>query len=249
MHPFFKQRRRIEEEATAESAPAVVNSEASTSFVLSTPEIPTEPENVSWPDVWTNEMWNEKRKLYPWLNSSNGKIGCGYCASIKNLGSLKSQGVAISKEWASTTVCCYGSDRGKKLTSLRKKIFEHLKSDAHVNAVKILESAKIQPLEKSVDRQNRSEINETCKVFRTAYFLAKPDRPYSDHFDLLELQQLNGADMAHGLRSRFSATNIIDHVAQEMKLKICKRIIEINGKISILFDESTTLSSKTTLIV
>lgn len=63
------------------------------------------------------------------------------------------------------------------------------------------------------------------------------------------MQQLNGADIAHGLRSRFSATNIIDHVSKEMKLNICKRIIEINGKISILIDESTTLSSKTTLIV
>ncbi|KAG8201970.1 hypothetical protein JTE90_027443 [Oedothorax gibbosus] len=49
MHPFFKKRRRIEEEATVESDPAVVNSEASTSFVLSTPEIPTEPENCHGP--------------------------------------------------------------------------------------------------------------------------------------------------------------------------------------------------------
>ena len=40
----------------------MVNSEASTNAVLCTPAIPTEPEKVSWPDVWTNEMRSEKKK-------------------------------------------------------------------------------------------------------------------------------------------------------------------------------------------
>ena len=61
---------------------------------------------------------------------------------------------------------------------------------------------------------NKSEVDATCKIFRTAYYIAKNDKPYTDHYDVLQLQELNGADIPQGLRSRFSATNIIDNVAQ-----------------------------------
>ena len=93
-----------------------------------------------------------------------------------------------------------------------------------------------------VDRLNESESDLTCKIFCTAYFVAKKCRPFSDHLELLELQELNGAEISHGLRSRFSATNICDHIAVEMKLRICTEILEGNEKISVLIDESTTLS-------
>lgn len=55
--------------------------------------------------------------------------------------------------------------------------------------------------------------------------------------------------MGHGLKSRFSATEIVKHIAEEMRRKACSRIIQIQGKISILIDESTTVSNKSTLIV
>jgi len=58
-----------------------------------------------------------------------------------------------------------------------------------------------------------------------------------------------GADIPKGLRSRYSATAIINHVAREMRQKISQQIIKEDGKVSILIDESTTLSTRTTLIV
>ena len=55
--------------------------------------------------------------------------------------------------------------------------------------------------------------------------------------------------MGTGLRSRFSATAIIDHIANEMCSTICKTIKENNGKVSILIDESITGSDISTLII
>ena len=88
-----------------------------------------------------------------------------------------------------------------------------------------------------------------AKYFRSAYSLAKKDGPFPDHFDLLQLQDLNGADIPKGLRSHYSATAIISHVAREMRQKISQQIVKEDGKVSILIDESTTLSTRTTLIV
>ena len=86
-----------------------------------------------------------------------------------------------------------------------------------------------------------SELLATTKIFRTAYFNAKSNKQFSEQFDLLEIQEFNGADVPNGLRSRNSATNIIDQVARETKAKICEKIIQENGKISVLIDESTNL--------
>ena len=100
-----------------------------------------------------------------------------------------------------------------------------------------------------LDRLNESEMDLTSKIFRTAFFVAKKCRPFSDHLKLLQLQELNCAEISHGLHSPFSTTNICDHIVVEMKQKICTEIPEGNGKISVLIDESTTLSKKSTLIV
>jgi hypothetical protein len=45
------------------------------------------------------------------------------------------------------------------------------------------------------------------------------------------------------------ATTIIDHIANEMHSTICKTIKESKWKLSILIDESTTVSGISTLIV
>ena len=95
---------------------------------------------------------------------------------------------------------------------------------------------------------NQSQVEITTRVFSTAYHLTKHDRPYSDHTDLLELQILNGAKMGIGLRSRYSATSIIDHTSKEMKKNICSKIVELGRKISVLVDKSTAYG-KTVLII
>lgn len=73
-------------------------------------------------------------------------------------------------------------------------------------------------------------------MFCTAYYLAKINRPFNDHFNLIELQNLNGIKLGNTLHSRISSTNIIEHIFYEMKEKIVKNITETGTKLSVLID-------------
>ena len=194
-------------------------------------------------------MWKEKRRTYPWLICVKGKLGCSICSKVGSMRVMKSQDLSISIEWfivfyLSSLIGFHGKTRSIQLASLRKKCHGHANSQAHITASNIKKTAKDDTLVKMVDRLNESEMDLTCKIFRIAYFVAKKCRPFSDHLELLQLQELNGTEISHGLRSRFSATNIWDHIAVEMKQRICTEILEGNRKISVLIDESTTLSKK-----
>jgi hypothetical protein len=208
----------------------------------------TENLNAPWPDIWSHEVWKNKKKDYPWLTCRDGKLGCDICSKV-SISVHKRPGVAISAEWAQCCISYYGQSREAKLTSLRKKMKEHKDSTAHSMAERISREAESKTLEKVVDSMTKSEEDATTKVMRTAYYIAKNDRPYSDHHNLVELQILNGVDMGIGLHSRFSATNIIDHISSQMRQNVCAEIKKIEGKISIAIDESTTLSNLATLII
>jgi len=65
---------------------------------------------------------------------------------------------------------------------------------------------------------------------------------------LYELQEANGTNLGTGLYSRFSATGMIDYTAKEMQFRPCKDILKNNQKLSIIIDESTTVSRKSCLL-
>ncbi|XP_076829399.1 E3 SUMO-protein ligase KIAA1586-like [Brachyhypopomus gauderio] len=153
----------------------------------------------SYPDIWTMDQWTEKKKSFPWLDCREGKLGCKICESV-DLSIHKPQGVSIAAEWKKFSVTYYGNSQQSKLASLRKKINRHKGSTSHTIANKIYNKADEQAIETHVDTINRAFIDKTEKVFRSAYFLAKQDRPYSDHPHLIELQELNGVDLGIGLR-------------------------------------------------
>jgi len=98
-------------------------------------------------------------------------------------------------------------------------------------------------------KNNKLQYESTDKIFRTAYFIAKNQRPFLDMPKLIDLQALNGVNMGRVLQTNKSCANIVDHISNEMRLKICKDIIENNRKLCIVVDESTTLSKKTMLVI
>ena len=203
---------------------------------------------IDKPSIWTDKMWVEKQQLYPWLLCKNGKLGCNFCASAKDLGPQRTQGIYLSKEWQTISVTYNGLSQKAKLSSLRK-IFNHLRSDAHKKAEEILNQQKKNSMCMHVDAVNSKWLETTRRVFRRSYYIAKNDRPMSNHKELIDLQTRNGLDMGTGLHSRFSAAAIIDHIGHEMRSTICKSIKKNSGKLSILIDESTTVSDISTLIV
>lgn len=230
--------------------PSQSDDESEIPTVSKADEIDYNYNNSKWPSIWTREMWDHKKDAFPWLDCQNGKLGCTLCKQVSHLGAFKKERLALtSKEWCSFTVTFNGSTKSAQLTSLRKKIFKHKQSTSHMTAETISAKAKSETIQKFCDKMNASHLECTIKVFRSAYYLAKNDRPYSDHFELLELQQLNGIDIGIGLHSRFSATEIINHVADEMKKRITQQILKITGKISIIIDECTSLGAKSALIV
>jgi hypothetical protein len=211
-------------------------------------EAGTASKHTDFPDVWSASQWNEKKKTYPWLECRNGKLGCTVCEKAQ-LSIHRQKGVSLATEWKTYGVSYNGSSRKSQMKSLRNKILKHKESAAHITAVEICAKSEQKAIEKQVDVMNKMEIVKTEKVLRTAYFLAKEDRPYSDHLQLLELQEANGLDLGPGLRSRFTATNMISHIATEMRQSACSHIQIAGGKISVLIDESTTLSNKSAFIV
>ncbi len=42
-------------------------------------------DQIDKPSIWTDEMWQEKQKRYPWLLCKNGQLGCDFCLSAKRL--------------------------------------------------------------------------------------------------------------------------------------------------------------------
>ncbi|XP_050516420.1 E3 SUMO-protein ligase KIAA1586-like [Diabrotica virgifera virgifera] len=208
-----------------------------------------EQNKSEWPSIWTIDMWERKKEAFPWLGCKNGSLGCTLCSTVSHLGAFKKERTSISKEWCTFAITFNGSSKSAQLTSLRKKIFLHKQSSAHLTAESITAKANEETIENVCDKMNVSNLESTIKVFRSAYYLAKNDRPFSDYSKLLQLQKMNGVDIGVGLHSRFSATEIIDHISHEMKKRITQQVKSISGKISILIDESTSLSDKSTLIV
>jgi len=126
----------------------------------------------------------------------------------------------LSKEWVSGTIGGSGKDKDGIQKSLRKKKSDHLKSATHLEAEKITHTVKKEEIQTSFVEQQSIDFASTCNVFRTAYYVAKNDRPYSDHSDLLDLQKLNGVKTGRVLHSNVVCADIIDHIAAEMKQSI-----------------------------
>ncbi|UYV76318.1 hypothetical protein LAZ67_14000008, partial [Cordylochernes scorpioides] len=199
-------------------------------------------------EVWNDSQYIQFKEKYPWLSISKGRLGCNICASVKTLGAAKSERIHISPEWSNYLIEAAGKDRASKLSNIRMKIKKHCESEAHKIAENIKKDRK-KKLEEYANNMNIEVENENIKLFRTAYNIAKTNRPYSDYENHITLQTLNGIKLGSTLHSRYSATQIINHIACEMRKMLVAKILSTNSKITILIDESTTLSNKSTLVI
>jgi hypothetical protein len=82
----------------------------------------------------------------------------------------------------------------------------------------------------------------TCRIFRTAYQIAKLNRPMTDLPALIVVQEANGLEMGRILQSNHACTDICHLIASEMRQNLLKYIIENDQKVSFMIDESTTIS-------
>ena len=94
------------------------------------------------PDCWSMQQKQEFCENKDWLIVKQKKLGCTICKQIGTLGTEKSQGLKIPKEWANCSVTDYGNTNEKKQSLLPKKIHEHRESSAHTVALKIFAEGK-----------------------------------------------------------------------------------------------------------
>ena len=78
-------------------------------------------------------------------------------------------------------------------------------------------------------------------MLRTAYYIAKSNRPYSDHPELIDLQKLNGVNAGTVLHLNIVCADTIDSISEQMK--------KYPGPFSILTNESTSSSRIACLII
>jgi hypothetical protein len=61
--------------------------------------------------------------------------------------------------------------------------------------------------------------------FHKVYNIIMKGRPYTDMAHDIELQELNGLDLGHGLHSRKSCADIAHHIGNEMRKAVVKNIV------------------------
>ena len=118
------------------------------------------------------------------------------------MGVRASRGVNISTQYADGNITSYGSTREVQLSSLRKKIHEHRNSKAHKEAINILETAKKDVLLNLNAQSEQTAFQSTARVFRTAYYMAKNNKPFADFEKLISLQQANPINIGRVLHSK-----------------------------------------------
>jgi len=205
-----------------------------------------------WPSSWTKEQWMYFNGRFTWIYARDGRIGCSICQEVQALGpNRETPGMKfqLAKEWVNTTVIGSGDLKDKQNRTLRKKIYEHSNSKGHKQAAEVLQVSQEQLLKTIVSEQQTGCHLATCNVFRTAYYIAKNDRPYTDFTELLLLQQLNGVKIGRVLHSKTVCVDIIDEISSEMKKNVLKTLVVGRVPFSIMIDESTSLGQKTCLIV
>ena len=93
------------------------------------PEEISEPSSLStkgtqnaddYPVSWNAEQCSYFLKTYSWLFFRNGKVGCSFCRSMKNVGVHSDKSIHLHNEW---TECKVRAAGGKSVAqkSLRKK--------------------------------------------------------------------------------------------------------------------------------
>ena len=129
------------------------------------------------------------------------------------------------------------------------EIYKHVHSEAHCQVESMLKKQNEKRLETSMASVTSRLMTTTENCLRSAYFIAYNHRPMSDMQALVQMQTLNGADMGLTLKSKDSCIAMAECISADMRKKLCRIIIYKKRNISIVPDESTSLSQNTCLIL
>ena len=181
---------------------------------------------------------------------SNGRIGCKYCRDAKSLGPLTHTGVALSKLWSNAEIGDGGNNKSStRLNSLglRNKIHKHVSSAAHLLPCKTRESKEQKGLEEELEAQTVKVEHITECVFshsktQPAIHWSRDAGWLTSYSNWMESIWVWSYTLSH-----YTATNIVNHIAGEMRKKVNN--VSCSAKLFVLIDESTILSHLSVMIV
>ncbi|KAJ1137229.1 hypothetical protein NDU88_003642 [Pleurodeles waltl] len=200
------------------------------------------------PDCWNTKQWSYFKDENPWLYLNSGHVGCFVCKEVKAAGGSV-HGMRISSEWAEGKVGPSGTKKSFRQKQIRKKISEHKASGAHLVAEEICKTLQNRTVEEAVQQSNATRLDSTCRVFITAYYLAKNNCPFTDYPNLIKLLEMSGSAMGRVLHSNVTAAEIVRHIAVEMQQKLVCYIKDHKTKITVIVDENTNILNKPALII
>ena len=103
-------------------------------------------------------------------------------------------------------------------TVKRESVNFHVKSSMHDRAVsaKAAHDRKLKnepsDIEKGFQKMDLSTSLKMTKLFRTAYYIAQSERPFSDFPALVELQDMNGLSLGDTYHTEKAARNFVEHI-------------------------------------
>lgn len=227
--------------------------------VRAVPSTSTSSEQVIIPKGLTLETFKKWQVVRPWLTTNDtGLIICRYCCDVGNLGVNADKSSRIDNAFI-TGIEISSKETvplAKRRKKLQDKIGMHGQRASHLRCEEINLARKKELIETGVKNtaklwalQHKSKIDLTAKIFRTAYLCCKENLSFVTHTDLIELQELNGIDCGKMLYSNHAATNITSFLAAEMKKKLVEYMISSGTLFSVMLDESTSVSTKTCIII
>ncbi|XP_078666292.1 zinc finger protein 862-like [Branchiostoma floridae x Branchiostoma belcheri] len=128
-------------------------------------------------------------------------------------------------------------------TSMRLKVIEsHEKSPGHVSAMNRFDMERVpiqeRPMEKVVQKMEEKKLQQMINLFRTAFYVAKQGRPYTDFPELLRLQKCNGLDVGTAYWNDKEARIFVDYISLGMKKELRSSLQE-SDFVAVLADGSS----------
>ncbi|XP_073669155.1 E3 SUMO-protein ligase KIAA1586-like [Paramisgurnus dabryanus] len=191
--------------------------------------------------------WREGRE---WLAvTTDGSVQCSACSDIRDLGPYTQERLHIDSAFINGI-------KAKSAKKLNDKISRHGKCQSHIKCIEILQRRRETAIEKAVDnsaalwrKHNEKTLKVTENCIRTAYMICQNNLSFKIQPQLVELQQLNGVNLGYMLHSDKACRNMLMFIGEKMRTQLVDFIKNSSDKLSILIDESTTVSNKTCLII
>lgn len=183
-------------------------------------------------------FYESLQKKFDGFYFDNGKIFCLHCKNSK--------ATNCNDAWTVAGIPCIDSSRNSYL-KIYKKSEKHFNSKIHLKIVEEKRSAAQEPLKAFITKLNEKQIPTTEKLITLAYFISIHNRPFTDFPKLVDLAKALGIDMGISCQSERSCRRMIEIIAKRMRSQLFKKIVDSGSKISIIVDESDTISKETCL--